>query len=114
VFRKDQIAEHHVCDPVARKRSQRVAERRVVRVPAAPRDHRAHSQSIRLGRDELGPQAVRSASCSRLVEHRQRGDDVEIAAHGSQRRQAVLAAAPRDRRARFPCHEMLVSKCLSR
>jgi hypothetical protein len=53
-----------------------------------------------LGRDELRTKPMRTAAPAALVEHRQRVDEIEAFACGGDGGKAVLAAAPRDGRAR--------------
>src|SRR6185312_3222502 len=98
------VAADDVRDAAAGDIAENALKHRAVAVPRAPADELRQAEALCLRRDQLGPEAVRTAAQRLLVEHRDHRHDVEVTMHAMQRGAAVLAAAPRDRRTRTRRH----------
>ena len=95
------VAEDHVRDPERRRRAEHTRVFVGVGAPRAASGQARDAETLRMGGDDVGPQPMRPAPLAVLGEHRHHGGNVVIVVRAEQRRAAVLAATPRDGRARL-------------
>ena len=94
MFVEQDVAEDDVRDAHRRGLGQRAIERGVVGSHVHVCVMRLKAEPLDLRGEDLGPQAVRPAARAVLVEHRDRGDEVEGGSCAVVCRARVLSAAP--------------------